>query len=103
MKRVGTDGRSAARVPTHGPQVVQPFQASALALPVTNGIINKSEFAQTPKIGDWENGLKNALQTGIVALIGHQIHLQEAFVRLLLHLDQIRNGYRGLDLRKIYS
>src|SRR5215208_6404310 len=101
MKRIGTNCGSAAWVAADRAQVVETLQTSAFALPVADGIIDKCEFAQAAEIRNREHRLENALQTGIVALIGQQIHLQEALVRLLLHLDQIRDGYRGLDLRKI--
>ena len=41
MKRVGADGRAATGIAACGTQMVQPFQVSALALPVADGIIDK--------------------------------------------------------------
>src|SRR3954447_13239215 len=103
MKRIGADGRSAARIPAHGAQMVETLQTSAFALPVADGIIDKRKLAQSAEIGDRENGLENTLQTGIVPFIGQQIHLQKALVGLLLHFDQIWNRDRSLNLRKVNS
>src|ERR1700687_5784294 len=101
MKGVRLNRRAARRVPASRAQMVQALQVSALALPVADGVIDELELAQAAKIRDRENAFEYALETGIVALAGQQIHLQKALVRLLLNLDEVRDRNRSLDLRKI--
>ncbi len=103
VERIGLDGRSARGIAAGRPQVVQAFQVSALALPVADRVIDKFELAQAAKIGDRENALKNALETGVVALAGEQVHLQEPLIGFFLDLDQIRDRDRSFNLRKIDS
>jgi hypothetical protein len=81
--------------------MIEAFQAAALALPVSDRVIDEREFAQSTEIRDGKYALKNTLQPDVVTLVGQQVHLQKALVRSLLNLDQIRNRNRGLDLRKI--
>src|SRR5579883_1543625 len=103
MKRVGLDGRAAGGVSAGGPQVVQPLQVSALALPVADGVIDELELRKSAEIRDWEYTLKNALQACIVPLAGQQIHLKKPLIGFLLDLDQVRNRDRSFDLREIDS
>src|SRR5207248_3798434 len=103
VERIGHDGGAASRIPASGTQVVQPFEVAALALPVSNGVIDELELAQAPKIGDRENALEDALEPGVIALLRKQIHLQEALVRFFLDLDQVRDRDGCLDFREIDS
>ena len=101
VERIGDDGRAA--VPASGAQVMQTLQVAALALPVADGVVDELQLRDVAEIGDREHRLKHGLQTGIVALAGQQVHLQEAFVGLLLNLDQVRNLDGGWNFRKIKS
>ena len=101
VERVCADGRAA--IAAGGTEVVQAFQVAALALPVADRIIDEFEIADAAKIRNRENGIENRLQPDVFALIGQQIHLQEPLVRLLLHLDQVRDRNRSLNFRKINS
>ena len=92
MERIGLDGRAASRIAAGGAQMVQPLQVSALALPVADGVIDEFELAQAAEIGDRENALENAFETGIVAFARQQVHLQKPLIRFLLDLDQIRES-----------
>ena len=83
--------------------MVQALEVAALALPVADRVIDKFELAQTAEIGDRENAIENALETGIFTLARQQVHLQEPLIRFLLDLDQVRDRDRSLDLREIYS
>jgi hypothetical protein len=48
------------------------------------------------EILDWEDRLEHALQAGVAALISRHMHHQEALIRALLNLDQVRHrGDRG--------
>src|SRR6202030_4817547 len=76
---------------------------AALALPVSDGVINKLELTQSPKIGDGEDRIEHALQSGIFSLVRKKIHLQKPLIRFLLNFDQIGNRDRGLDSREIHS
>ncbi len=74
-----------------------------VTLPIANGIIHELELADTAKIGDGKNGVENSLQARVVPFIREQVHLEEALVGTLLHLDQIRDRDGRLDFRKINS
>ena len=101
VERIGADGGAA--IAAGGPQVVQPFQVAALAFPVADRIIDELQIADAAEIGNRKYRIENRLQADVLALIGQQVHLQKPLVRFLLHLDQIRNRNRGLDLGKINS
>ena len=89
MKRIGDDRRTA--VLASGPQVMQPFEVAALALPVADGVVHKLQLGDVAEVADREHRLKHGLQAGIVALAGQPVHLQKAFVGALLNLDQVRD------------
>nr|WP_219341374.1 hypothetical protein [Nevskia soli] len=101
MERIGLDGGAA--LAAGGTKVVETFEVSALALPVADGIIDKFELANAAEIGNGKNRAEDRLQTGVIALIGQQVHLEKLLVGLLLDLDEVRNGDRRLDLGKIDS
>src|SRR5260370_15248445 len=103
MERIGSDGGATGRIATGRTQVMQPFEVAALALPVSDRVVNKLELAQSPEIGDREDRIEHALQSGIFPLVRKKIHLQKPFVRFLLDFDQIGDRYRGLDSREIHS
>jgi hypothetical protein len=89
MEGIGDNGRAA--VLASRAQVMQPFEVAALALPVADRVIHKLELRYVAEIGDREDGLKYRLQTAVFALAGQFVHLQEAVVGALLHLDQVRD------------
>jgi len=96
MKRIGDD--CVAAVTAGCTQVVKTLQVSALALPVANGKIHEGKLGYVAKIGDGENGLKNGLQSAVVALARQLVHLQEAVIGTLLYLNEVRylQGCRNL-------
>ena len=83
------------------PQVVQPLQLAALALPVADGVLDELERRVLAEIADRKDRLEHRLQPGVFALGRQAVHLQKTLVGLLLNLDQVRNRNRGLDLRKV--
>src|SRR6266545_631180 len=89
---------SAIRV---APQVVQPLELAALALPVADRILDELERRVLAKVADREDRLEHRLQTRVLTLARQTVHLQEALVGLLLDLNQVRNRDGGLDFRKI--
>ena len=89
VERIG-DHRCAA-IAAGGAQMVQPFEVAALALPVADCVIDKLQLRNIAKIRDRKHGLKHRLQSCVVALAGEPVHLQEAVVGTLLHLNQIWN------------
>ena len=97
--RIGHERRAAVRAGLA--QVVQPRQASALALPVADRILDELERRVLAEVADRKDRLEDRLQARILALGWQPVHLQEALVRLLLDLDQVRDRDRRLDLRKI--
>src|SRR5262249_17253474 len=68
VKRVSDDGGSA--VLAGRAEVVQPFQMSALALPLADGVGHDLQLRNITKISDWKHRLKNRLQTRVVAFTG---------------------------------
>src|SRR5207249_2506477 len=74
---------------------------AALAFPISDSVIDKLELRNIAEIGNGKHRLENRLQTGVVTLAGQAVHLQEAVVRALLYLDQIRNLNRGGNFGKI--
>ena len=89
LERIGDDRVSA--VFAGAAQVVEPFKASALALPVADGVIDEVELRNAAEIRDGEDGIKYGLQTHILPLRRQKIHLQEALIGAPLDLDQIGN------------
>ena len=96
------DHRRAA-IPARRPQVVQPAQVPALALPVSDRVVDEIQLRQPAKILDRENGRKHGLQSRVFPLARQQIHLQEALVGFLLHIDQVRNLDRRLDFGEVQA
>jgi hypothetical protein len=82
-------------------QVVQARQPAALALPVPDRVLDELERRVLAEVADREDRLEHRLQPGVLALGGQPVHLQEALVRLLLDLDQVRDRDRGLDLGEV--
>src|SRR5262249_39129251 len=99
MKWISDDGIAA--IAAGGAQVVQPFQVSALALPVADGIVHKRQLGNIAKISDGKNGLKNRLQTAVVTLTRQLVHLQKTIIRTLLHFNQVRDLEGRRNFRKI--
>ena len=97
--RVGDEGRAAEAA--RPPQLVEAHHAPALALPVPDGVLDELEGAVLPEVGDREDALEDRLKAGVLPLAGQHPHLEEALVRVLLDLDQVRNGDRCVDLREI--
>ena len=71
--------------------MVQPLEVAALALPVADGELDKVELRNVAEVADREDRLKYRLQAGIIAFARQRVHLQEAVVRTLLHLDEVGN------------
>src|SRR5262249_16596589 len=97
--RVGNQGRAA--VAARLAQVVQSLQLAALALPVADRVLDELERRVLAEIRDRKHRLEHRLQTRVLALARQAVHLQEALVRLLLDLDQVRDRNSRLDFRKI--
>jgi hypothetical protein len=91
------------RIFTNRPEVIEAFEAAALAFPVADGIVDEGELAQAAEIRYRKYGLEYALQTDVIALIRKKVHLKKAFIGLLLDLDEVRDGDRCFDLRKVDS
>ena len=77
---------------------MQALEVAALAFPVADRVVDEFQLRYFAEILDREHGLENRLQPGVIALAGQAIHLQEAVITALLHLDQVRNldGRRNL-------
>ena len=80
------------------PQVMETFEVSALAFPVSDGIADELECGDSAKIRDWEDGIKNRLKPGVFALLRQHVHLEKTLVGILLYLDKIGNLDRCPDL-----
>src|SRR5207237_8144406 len=86
-KRIRSNRRAAGF--TCATQVMEPFQVSALALPVSDGVADEFECRYAAKVRYRENRIKNGLQGGVFAFLGQHVHLQEPLVAVLLYLDEI--------------
>src|SRR5581483_5635077 len=100
VERVGTDGRAATAA--RRPQMVQTFQIAALALPISDRVVDEFQFAHSAEIRNRKYGIEHRLQTDIFTLIGQKIHLQKSLVRLFLYFDQVRNWNGSFDFGEIH-
>ena len=60
---------------------------------------SSDEFSRKSLIG--KTDLNTACRPASSRSVGEPVHLQEAFVALLLNFDQVRDRNRRLDLREI--
>ena len=79
-------------------KLLKPIEPAALALPVSDCVLDEFERARLAKIGNREDRLEDGLQTGIVPVARGVVDLEEAFIRTLLHLDQVRDRDGSPDL-----
>ncbi len=98
---VGIGNQRRAAVAARLAQVVEPLQLAALALPVADRILDELERRVLAEVADREDRLEHRLQTRVLALARQTVHLQEALVRLLLDLDQVRDRNGRLDFREV--
>jgi hypothetical protein len=98
---VGIEHQGVPAVRARLPEVVQALQATALALPVADRILDEFQRGILAEVADREHRLEDRLQAGVFAFGGQAVHLEEALIRPLLDLDQV--GYRDdrLDLREV--
>ncbi len=80
---------------------MQTFQVAALALPVADREVHELQLRNISEVGNRKHRLKHCLQAAIFALAGQFVHLQEAVIRTLLNLDQVRNLDGCWNLGKI--
>src|SRR5712691_2590816 len=101
VRVIGDDLRSA--VGARHAQVLEAFQRSALALPVADRELHEVERAGLPKVREGEDAGEDRLQAGVFALLGEEVHLQVAVVRLALDVDQIRQRHVAANLREVVA
>src|SRR5688572_19638183 len=99
MRVIGDDLVPAVRA-GHA-QMLEAFELSALAFPVADGVADEVERAGFPEIAEGENAREDALKTGVLALLGEEVHLQEAVVGLSLDVDQIRQRHIAANLGEV--
>ena len=80
MERIGLDSGAATGVAAGRAQVVQSFQIAALTLPISYGVVDEFELAESPEVRNRKDRVKYALQTGVFPFAGKQIHLQKALI-----------------------
>ena len=102
LVRVRRHDPRSARPAVH-PQVLQPLEPSALALPVSDRVLDELELARAPEVGEREYAREHRLEPGLLPLLGEQVHLEETLVGPALDVDQIRKIHEGPDLRVIPS
>src|SRR5262245_21182976 len=81
--------------------MLEALELAALALPVPDGVLDELQRAGLPEIGDREDRLEDRLQPRVLAVRRGGVDLQEALVRALLHLDQVRDRDGGMDFREV--
>src|SRR6266404_803602 len=99
--RVRIDAENGAARTAVGTQVIQPFELSALALPIADRVLDKLKLRGLAKVGDRKHGPEHSLKPRVLAFRRKQIHLKEAVVRLALNLDEVRYPDRRFYARKI--
>ena len=62
------------------PQVVQPLQLAALALPVADRVLDELERRVLAKVADRKDRLEDRLQSSVFALGRQPVHLQKTLV-----------------------
>ncbi len=77
---------------------MQPLQVAAFAFPVANREVHELELRNIAEVGNRKYRLKHRLQSAVFAFAGQFVHLQEAVIRALLNLDQVRNLDGGWNL-----
>src|SRR5207302_7687 len=65
MERIGSDGGAALRDAAGRTQVMQSVEVAAIALPVSDGVVNELQLAQPTEIGDGKERIEHALQSCI--------------------------------------
>src|SRR4029078_254254 len=83
------------------PAVVGPLQLPALALPVADRILDELERRVLAEVADRKDRLEHPLETRVLALARPHVQLQQALVRFLLDLDQVRDRDGRFDFRKV--
>ncbi len=101
VRVVGHDLRPA--VGARHPEVLEPLELAALALPVAERVLHEVERAGLAEVGEREDVLEHRLQTVIGPLFRQQVHLQETLVRAALHVDQIRDRQARPDAREVHA
>jgi hypothetical protein len=99
-ERVGGDEALAA-VDALAAQVLDPDQLAALAFPVADRVVDELQGAGLAEVLDREDRLEDGLQPRALAIGRGDVHLQEALVRALLDLDQIRHRDRRPNAREL--
>src|SRR5262245_48663141 len=80
---------------------MQAGELAALALPVADRILDELQRRVLAEVTDREHRLEHRLETRVLALARQTVHLQEALVRLLLDLNQVRDRNGRFDFRKV--
>jgi len=81
--------------------MLKTFEVSALALPVTDLILDKLQRGSLAEVRNRENRFENRLEPDRFALLRDQVHLQEPVIRFALNFDQVRDLGRRINLGEI--
>src|ERR1051326_3454246 len=84
-------------------QLLEALERAALALPVADRELHEIERTGLPEIAEGEDAREDRLQAGVLALLGEQVHLQEALVRAALHVDEVRQRHVRPDLGEVVA
>ena len=80
------------------PKMFETLEVAALALPVTDLILDEFESGRFTKVRNREDRRKYRLESDVVALLRDQVHLQEPIVRFALYLNKVRYLRGSVDL-----
>src|SRR5262249_5537041 len=94
---------SGAAGPAVHPQVLEALEPPALALPVSDRVLDELQLAGSPEVREGEDAGEDRLEAGLLALLRQEDHLQEPLVGAALHADQVRKLHERPDLRKRLS
>jgi hypothetical protein len=95
-------GHQGGRAEGTGPaQLVETDEPAALAFPVADRVVDELERAVLAQVADRKDALEHGLKARVFPVSRQHAHLQEALVRVLLDLDEVGDGDRGLDLGEL--
>ena len=97
--RIGDEGGGAEGAGP--PQLVETDEPAALAFPVADRVVDELERAVLAQVADRKDALEHGLEARVFPVARQHAHLQEALVRVLLDLDEVGDGDRGLDLGEV--
>src|SRR6266508_719656 len=100
MRVRGHDPRPAGA--TVHPQVLEALQPAALALPVSDRVLDELKLARAAEVREGEDDGEDRLQPGSLALLWQKVHLQESLVGAALTSIKFGRSMKERILEKVF-